>query len=744
MFRGSGLATRLVFWGVFLAIFTIGAIYALTRLQSLNAEQEATLQHNFNMMLLTERMKTMSDKGLRGDDVALADLSSSVYQFDQSLQQLNGVAPEQLSASVDMVRKNWLPYKDQLERVVNTGPEIKKVLESADSIHNALPQLKQQSNQIVNALSKSANTSTATIMTAMRQLELTERIDYGMSKVLRGDTDALSAVDQFIRDLTEFGKGLSSLQSGGAGDDVSVLELLRKTGLNFSVINEKARQLQQITSQLYSFNQSVSSLPQLAETVSQNTADFERTVNDFYTQRKTWRIISWALGALAIASFVGLVMSWYGFTKHQLEDEQESNENNQRAILRLLDEMSSLAEGDLTVAATVSEDITGAIADSVNFAIEQLRTLVRTINDTAVKVTTAASDTSGVAKQLASASAKQSRQMVSVSSSVTEMSKSIDRVSNNAKDSSTVAKRSVELSQKGVSTVRQTISGMDTIRQQIQETSKRIKRLGESSQEIGNIVSLINDIADQTNILALNAAIQASAAGEAGRGFAVVADEVQRLAERSAGATKQIEVLVKTIQSDTSEAVTSMEASTTQVVEGAKQAEAAGRALAEIENVSSSLAELITDISSEATEQANSSAKIAKTMSAIRDITAQTSAGTTYTAKAINRLSELSGDLQSSVSGFRLPEELIAPQEVAIAEPVFDDDTQMLEAHNLIKSQDGKITKKEAPEKKLAPETKPAIEKKPAAKTKSTVKTRSTKELDLTLEKVPEGKAQKP
>ena len=719
IFRGSGLATRLVFWAIILAIFAIGAIYALTRLQGLSSEQEATLQRNVNMMLLTERMKTMSDKGLRGDATALVDLSSSIYKFDDSFQKLNGVAAEDLLSDVGTIGKNWGAYKKQLERVVNTGPEIKKVLESADDIRNALPELKQQSNQVVNALSKSDATSIPTIMTAMRQLELIERIDFGMSKVLRGDADALSAVGQFLRDLTEFEKGLKSLQNGSAANDVSVVELLRKTSLNFSLVNEKAGQLEQITSQLYSFNQSVATLPALAETVSQDSSDFERGVNNFYSQRKTWQKVTWVLGLVAIGAFVGLMMSWYGFTRHKLEDEQERNENNQRAILRLLDEMSSLAEGDLTVAATVSEDITGAIADSVNFAIEQLRILVRTINDTAVKVTTAASDTSGVAKQLASASARQSRQMVSVSSSVTEMSKSIDRVSNSARDSSNVAKRSVELSQKGVSTVRQTISGMNTIRQQIQETSKRIKRLGESSQEIGNIVSLINDIADQTNILALNAAIQASAAGEAGRGFAVVADEVQRLAERSAGATKQIEVLVKTIQSDTNEAVTSMEASTTQVVEGAKQAEAAGRALAEIENVSSSLADLITDISSEASEQAGSSSKIAKTMSAIRDITAQTSAGTTYTAKAINRLSELSGDLQSSVSGFRLPEELLVQDTEVEVETIFKDDTQVMEAHNLTKAADGSISKKEV------------------------AKTTADAEPELKLERVSETKAEK-
>ena len=244
----------------------------------------------------------------------------------------------------------------------------------------------------------------------------------------------------------------------------------------------------------------------------------------------------------------------------------EQNERNQQAILRLLDEMGSLADGDLTVEATVTEDITGTIADSFNFAIEELRKLVATVNETAIMVDSAAKQTESTAAHMAKAADNQTREINAATESIVSMAASIEEVSGNAERSSDVARHSVEVAHKGGEAVRRTIDGMNTIRETIQDTSKRIKRLGESSQEIGNIIELINDIAEQTNILALNASIQASMAGEAGRGFAVVADEVQRLAERSTNATKQIEVLVRTIQADTNEAVVSMERSPTDVV----------------------------------------------------------------------------------------------------------------------------------------------------------------------------------
>ncbi|MEO0973609.1 MAG: methyl-accepting chemotaxis protein, partial [Pseudomonadota bacterium] len=240
--------------------------------------------------------------------------------------------------------------------------------------------------------------------------------------------------------------------------------------------------------------------------------------------------------------------------------------------------------------------------------------------------------------------------------SIANIAKQIEEVSGNAERSSDVARHSVDVAHKGGEAVRRTIDGMNTIRETIQETSKRIKRLGESSQEIGNIVELINDIADQTNILALNASIQASMAGEAGRGFAVVADEVQRLAEKSANATKQIEVLVRTIQADTNEAVISMEQSTTDVVSGATLAENAGASLDEIEQVSNQIASLVQNISATARQQATAAAGMTRNMAVLQEISAQTAESTGATSTAIGKLAKLASGLRKSVAGFTLPD----------------------------------------------------------------------------------------
>ncbi len=366
------------------------------------------------------------------------------------------------------------------------------------------------------------------------------------------------------------------------------------------------------------------------------------------------------LGLLGVALILALLTAAMGFsgedTRRAAERQARQNERNQAAILRLLDELGSLADGDLTVQATVTEDITGAIADSINYAIEALKDLVTTINDTAIKIDGAARQTQATSGHLAQASETQSKQVADATESVARMAASVEAVSGDAERSADVARHSVDVAHKGGEAVRRTIEGMNTIRETIQDTSKRIKRLGESSQEIGNIVELINDIAEQTNILALNASIQASMAGEAGRGFAVVADEVQRLAERSTNATRQIEVLVKTIQSDTNEAVVSMERSTTDVVGGALLAENAGAALDEIESVSNQIANLVQNISGTAREQAVAAADITRNMGVLREVSSQTAEATGATSESIGKLADLAAQLRNSVAGFRLPE----------------------------------------------------------------------------------------
>jgi twitching motility protein PilJ len=336
------------------------------------------------------------------------------------------------------------------------------------------------------------------------------------------------------------------------------------------------------------------------------------------------------------------------------EEAKREKDMTQQAILRLMNEMGDLADGDLTVRATVSEDITGAIADSVNYTIEELSVLVKRINDAAGRVAEASESAQRISAQLLTAAERQSREVTESGQSVLAMAKSMNTVSEEATRSAQVARQSLAAAQNGSTAVSNSIRGMNDIRDQIQETSKRIKRLGESSQEISEIVELISDITEQTNVLALNAAIQAASAGEAGRGFTVVAEEVQRLAERSGEATRQIAAIVRSIQVDTQDAVAAMENSTRGVVEGARLSDAAGQALDEISTVSSELAQLIETISSSAQLQAEQATRVAHGMQSILRITEQTTVGTKQTALSIGQLADLAAELKGSVAGFKV------------------------------------------------------------------------------------------
>jgi twitching motility protein PilJ len=483
-----------------------------------------------------------------------------------------------------------------------------------------------------------------------------------VTKILSGGTDAQASADGFARDARLYSAVVGGLLNGApelnirALDNPNAKQILGDISQQWNALADPIQKIQDASTNLQMVKDAADSSFTDSQSVLLRAGNVAQLIDDLPTKRlfpnPWWGAIA-AGAALLLLLFLGVNLIRDQQRRYQVS--AELNQRNQEAILRLLDEMGSLAEGDLTVKATVTEDITGAIADSVNFAVEALRSLVTTINETAVQVSAAAQETQATAMHLAEAAEHQAQQITSASAAINEMATSIDNVSKNSAESAEVAQRSVQIAANGAQIVRQTIQGMDSIRDQIQETSKRIKRLGESSQEIGSIVELINDIAEQTNILALNAAIQAASAGEAGRGFAVVADEVQRLAERASGATKRIETLVQTIQSDTNEAVSSMEQTTSEVVSGARLAEDAGLALGEIEKVSNDLAELIQNISTAARQQSAAATNISATMNVIQEITTQTSVGASQTAESIGNLAQLASDLRRSVADFKLP-----------------------------------------------------------------------------------------
>ncbi|HEY8119565.1 MAG TPA: methyl-accepting chemotaxis protein [Methylophilaceae bacterium] len=400
-----------------------------------------------------------------------------------------------------------------------------------------------------------------------------------------------------------------------------------------------------------SYGRSQAAVDQFVATLEKDNKALVDSQTDFV------KIILIALAVLAVLIVFFMVV----FGQRQVKQVNETvkkmadeGQANQEAVLNLLDEMGDLADGDLTVKAQVAENITGAIADSINYTIDSLRDLVTEINRATEQVNQATAQAQATSADLLNAAEQQSKQIVETGEAVSNMTRSILQVSSNAGQASQVAQRSLKAATEGSQAVQNTISGMNEIRTQIQETSKRIKRLGESSQEISEIVELISDITEQTNILALNAAIQAASAGEAGRGFTVVAEEVQRLAERSSEATKQISAIVKTIQTDTSGAVAAMEKSTEGVVEGARLSDVAGQALNEIETVTNNLARLIEAISTATVAQTEVAATVSRNMQQIQNITSQTTEGTKLTAQSVGQLTSLAEELSASVAGFKL------------------------------------------------------------------------------------------
>lgn len=635
-------------------------------IQGYAASDQRHLQLTAELRAQAYQLTSLSRDATQGSDQAFVEFDKVVTGMTSTWSNLrNGddATRRTLASEYTAYEGIWNRVRTN-SQAISTNRELIVSLNAVGKVLNDnLPALQTEHDNIVEVLLESKAPAEQAIQAQLLSWRA-ERIGRNVDKMLRGDADAAQAADQFNRDANFYSRVLSAMKNGDPILGISrVTDSSARTSLDqittlFDSVNASIQQMFEGSTTLFRARQASDELLTDTPQLLQALANIQDKINGLSSTRPINNQLLLGLAAVALISLFSLGFTMYRNARRRADETAETNQRNQSAILRLLDEMADLADGDLTTTATVTEDFTGAIADAINYTIDQLRILVARINETAVNVSAAAQETRQTALHLAEASEHQAQEIAGASAAVNEMAVTIDQVSANAAESAAVAERAVSIAGNGAKVVQNTIHGMDTIREQIQDTSKRIKRLGESSQEIGDIVSLINDIADQTNILALNAAIQASMAGDAGRGFAVVADEVQRLAERSAAATKQIEALVKTIQNDTNEAVISMEQTTSEVVRGARLAQDAGVALEEIENVSTSLAELIQNISNAARQQASSAGHISNTMNVIQEITTQTSAGTSATARSIGNLAAMALDLRESVAGFKLPDEI--------------------------------------------------------------------------------------
>lgn len=621
------------------------------------------------MRILSQSIAKHAANAADGVQDAFTLLRKRRDDFDEGLITLkNGDSKLNLPASNILIRQNelltlentWKSTRDRVDIILGRQELLLALHQIAQNMRHAIPKITAQYEEVVKRLLEQKQ-DISQINAAIKQSVLAQSIYQHVEKVVAGGAEAVSSADAFAKDALLFDKRLRAMLNGSKALEIKkvtspdIINILKDIANQFSFVRDNIDQIRRTSEEFAMVNGAAFDI----YVGSQTLLDQATTLSRSYTLSSETRFIGeptgYMLGATCILLFIWLTYRGYADARARLIRTNAQHKANRAAVWRLLDELANLADGDLTTKATVGEDITGAIAESVNYAIDALRKLVFTINETAVLVSSSAQEAQTTATHLAGASESQAREIVGATAAINAMANSIENVSTNASKSTSVANESVNIAKTGVQVVQDTMVGMEKIREQMQETSKQIKRLGESTQEIGNIIALINDIADQTHILAMNASIQAAMAGEAGRGFAVVAEEVQHLAERATQATKQIETLVHTIQGDTSETVKSMEQTTQEVVKGAKLSREAGTALAQIENVSQNLAGLINTISDEASTQTKTANQVSNTMEIIKDIATQTAAGTSATASSIGNLAELAIELRESVAGFKLP-----------------------------------------------------------------------------------------
>ena len=663
--------------GFSVLVLAVVAYRALTHADTVAQQVAATGQS----LMQSQRLAKSVSQALVGSAQAFPDVKESADVMAKTVRGLKSGEPslrlEPVSPGLQPDVVKVIPLMERAEKNAAIVMAQKDIL---TQVGNALRTINRQSSDLleiaetVSSLKLQQNAVPAEISASGQLVMLTQRIGKSANEFLTMEGVSPEAVFLLGKDLNSFKEIAQGLQEGSpelrlsGSKDPQTRERLQALMALYEQTRVQAGAILGNLQGLVSAREAQASIIADSEPLRRGLEDLQGklSVQSGLTAASVTALLAAALFGLLCAIGIARVQLQDSrqrqsvAEKQQLEargqeqDAKRVNDANQAAILRLMNELQAVAEGDLTQEATVTEDITGAIADSVNYTVEELRQLVGNVQNTASRVAQTTAQVESTSTELLAASTEQLREIRETGQSVLDMASRINEVSAQAQESSLVARQSLTAAESGLQAVQNAIGGMNSIRDQIQETSKRIKRLGESSQEIGEITELISDITEQTNVLALNAAIQAASAGEAGRGFSVVAEEVQRLAERSADATRQISALVKAIQTDTQDAVAAMERSTQGVVEGAKLSDNAGTALSEIDRVSRRLADLIEQISNAASHEAESANVVAGNIQHIFAVTEQTGEGTRSTAQQVRDLSRMAEELRQSVSRFKI------------------------------------------------------------------------------------------
>lgn len=662
--------TSWLFFGLFVCFLI--AIMATLVFSIHQTKHDAAYQEiTGRLQMHSQRIAKASQQTILGHTSAFAQLQESRHQLDTHLtlliqggvyrgMNIAAIHKGPAASSLNTFREQWLSEDKKINLIMRSRDVLVRLGGNVSEINTVNAQLLSFIDQLGTRIEQTGHFPNEVIVTEAMKV-LARSITKSINTVLPSEYPISEISTQLTKDRERLSILITALNQGNNGlrvtaiKDAEALKMLQQIQALYRVIDDHANNFQQEISGIITIKFAVQKLLHDSETILIKATALENAIeerNAAAERQLNW--VVYALGALAILALFLFAKSFTSNMHQKLLDSKKEVEATEQAILRLLDDMEKIANGNLTVRTKVAENMTGAIADAINYTIEELHSLVAGVNRATTQVVEASNQAQKMSSKLLAATQKQSEDIEDTTMAVLGIAESISDVSKTTAETAKVAKQSLTAAEKGTIAVRDSITGMNEIRSTIQETSKRIKRLGESSQEIGEIVALISDITEQTNILALNAAIQAASAGEAGRGFTIIANEVQRLAERSAEATKQIDALVKTIQGDTQDTIVAMEKSTSGVAEGTKRSDIAGDALEEIEKVSKHLEKLVADISDNTDTQAREADRVVRNMEAILEVTRQTTHGTTKTTESMKQMTNSASELKASVSNFKV------------------------------------------------------------------------------------------